>query len=558
MRNYFFVPLILLFSYLSAQYNYDRDQRHVLYLVHKNEVEQAIDRYFDLVKETGVQNYEILQEMALNLMKKGAKSTNPEIQTLSMYGAGLANNATSLEILETGLHSSNPETQMIALHFIASSPEDRSHILLSEAMSSPFLMMRMEAAYFMAARKHPHAVGHIEALMQRLPPYFKPYFPNFFALAGTTEAISILKQLLEDPQPVVRIGAILSAALFQRDDLLPAIRKKASYAHTAELEAIAVAIGYLKDSNSIPILRKFTQIGSDSLKIAAYKALYSLGDTTVASAAIELAKTNNVYAIEALGYMEEGRDALLKLINSSDLQIRINAAIALLKLRDSRCVPFLYEVFVKDMRDLAFQPISSMGRGATALKIIPSSELRTQDPTVDLSYSAALKEQLLSEAAGLEISAFLTLAEMIFLSQQNALIPSVIGHLEKLQTNGAISLLKKYSQKTGMPFLRGYCNLALYRMGLEGPYEKQLIKWIEGQKHEEIIRLRPVVPNSTSLEKTTFILSPEETSRLLIDAFSAVAARQNEKSIELLLRIIQKGNPLNRYALAGLLIRATE
>lgn len=534
------------------------DQRHALYLMHTQEVEQAIDRYLELAEKTGSQNYEILQQMALSLMRQGSKSKDPQVQILSMYGAGLANSAQSIDILETGINSHNPEAQMVALHFIANSPDDYSSRLLSEAMSSQFLMMRMEAAYYMAAKKHPRAVGHIESLMHRLPEFFKPYFPNFFALAGTSEAMAILTHLLDDPHPVVRIGAILSAAAFGRDDLLPHIRKKASHAHSAELEAIALALGTLKDSSSVPTLRKMTQIGSDTLKISAFKALHNLGDTTVQSSLTDLALQGNVFAVEALGSMHGSEDTLLKLANARDLQIRVNAAISLLKLGDSRCVPYLYEIFVKDIRDLALQPLFSMGRGAQAIKVIPSADLRSKDPTIDLSYSLGIKEQLLQQSAALEEGAFLTLAEMIFLSKQNALIPSVIYHLEQMQSQGALSLLMKYSQKTGMPFLRGYCNLALYRLQLEGPYEKQLIQWIEDQKHEELIQLRAMVPNSTKMDQTNFALTPEETSRLLIDAFTAIAARQNEKSITLLLKAIQKGNPLNRYALAGLLLRATE
>jgi hypothetical protein len=55
-----------------------------------------------------------------------------------------------------------------------------------------------------------------------------------------------------------------------------------------------------------------------------------------------------------------------------------------------------------------------------------------------------------------------------------------------------------------------------------------------------------------------YTLTSEETSQLLIDSFVAVASRQDEKSIDFLIKAIKLGSTQNRYALVGLLMRATE
>ena len=59
-------------------------------------------------------------------------------------------------------------------------------------------------------------------------------------------------------------------------------------------------------------------------------------------------------------------------------------------------------------------------------------------------------------------------------------------------------------------------------------------------------------------EQSDYTLSTEETSRLLIDSLLAIANRRNEKSIALVLNAMQHGLPQNRYAIMGLLMRATE
>ena len=75
--------------------------------------------------------------------------------------------------------------QLLSLHFLTQFEDDKVSDLLNQAMSSDFLSTRMEAAFYMAQKKHPHATGQIEGLMFRLPPPFKPYFPSFFAILGT-------------------------------------------------------------------------------------------------------------------------------------------------------------------------------------------------------------------------------------------------------------------------------------------------------------------------------------------------------------------------------------
>ena len=56
----------------------------------------------------------------------------------------------------------------------------------------------------------------------------------------------------------------------------------------------------------------------------------------------------------------------------------------------------------------------------------------------------------------------------------------------------------------------------------------------------------------------SFDLTPEENSRLLIEAYQAFAERNDERSIDTLIEVIKEGNPKNRPALAGLLLRAIQ
>lgn len=529
-----------------------------LYLMQQKKIEESIERYRDLAHLSGRHDFELLQQMGLILLQKGVQQDDPQSFLMTLFGAGFSNCARALDILEKGLDQPDPHIQLLSLNFIAKHEDDRADELLQKAMSSDFLSTRMEAAFHLALKKHPHAVGQIEGLMFRLPPIFKPYFPPLFALIGTNDATAILKRLIEDLDTPVRVESILQVAHLGRDDFLPLLRKRLSLSNVAELEATAFAIGALKDSSSIRKLQRLSKSPMESVRIASTLALLQLGDRSAIPDLFESAQNNNLFAIAALGFVTESEGILEALLQSDDLQIRINAAIALLQLRDPRSVPVLKEIFLQDARDLAFHPYGSIGRTLIAWKAVPSAELRSKDPTVDLSLSQAMREHLLREAIHLPEESFLHIAKLIIAHQQNDLVPTLISLLENLQTPAAIDLLKWGASKISSPLIRDYCHLSLYRLKEEGPYEEYVNHWVMNQKSSELIRLRPPLPLKYRLEQTDFSLTPDETSRLLIESFLAIASQRNEKSIDFLLKAIQLGNPQNRFALMGLLMRATE
>jgi len=536
----------------------DDAKMHALFLMQQNQVSESIERYREYCTLRGSPDFEVLQQMGYTLLQKGVAEADPQSYLMTLFGAGISGSSRSLDILETGLHHPDPQVQLLSLHFIAENEETRATELLNRAMSSDFLSTRMEAAFYLCQRKHPHAVGQIEGLMFRLPPVFKPYFPSFFALLGTSDATSVLKRLLEDTDPHVRVESILNVAKAGRDDFLPLLRKRLSHSHVMEVEATLYAIGHLKDSASHAKLKKHLTSPTDTLRIASALALLQLGDRSGVPILTDLAQKHNLFAIFALGSVSETEEILAQLGQSSDLQIRINATLALLARRDVRCIPSLYEVLLTDVRDLAFQPFGSVGRTLTCLKAIPSAELRSKDPTMDLSYSLTLREHFLRDAAHLSEESFLKICRQIFEKGQNDLVPTTILLLENLRTENAIALLKEGAGKLTSPLIRDYCHLALYRLKEEGPYEEYMTHWVANQRDADLIRLRPLLPWKYRMSQSDYTLSAEETSRLLIETFLSIANRRDEKSISLILDSIQHGNPQNRYALMGLLMRATE
>lgn len=533
-------------------------KHQICYLMQIKEIEASINLYEQYYKELGKHDFEILSQMAHILLEEGAKSKDAENQLLSLFGSSIAGVSTSLDLLEMGIHSSFPQTQIASIHYLGQMQDDRSDELLIKAMSSNFFPVRMEAAYQLANRKHRAAVGQIEALMQRIPPPFRFYFPQFFALIGTSEAITILKTLIEDPYTFVRVESILAAARYDRDDLLPAIRAAATHVNIAEQEAAACALGTLKDSKSLSKLRRMSKSKEETVSLSAAKALWMLGDNAAKSLIIDLAARKNLYAIGLLNDMEEAKELLAALIQDPNPQVQLNATIAFLKLRDSRVLSPLQELLIKDTKDLGYVPQTSPGRALSYWRIIPSAAHQKQTLYDIPASTLYLKEHLLQEAIELPEKDFLHLALKIFESKESELIPSVVALVENLQTDTSIQLLEQNAHKAGAPLIRGYCQLALYRLHHQSSHAQALKNWIKAHCRDQMIEFRSILGIDQRVMDADSVLTPEENSRLLVDCYQALADAHEQNSIDLILQGIKEGHPKNRYVLAGLLLRALQ
>ncbi len=559
-------PLTILLLFLPAlpilaenQETKEPGKWRVAYLARTGKIGKALDTYLEDTLSSQEHDFEVLQQLGTILLEQGARSADPEKQLASIFGARLAGIASPLDVMEEGIRSQNPQTQLACIQSIASFQEDRCDELLLRAMSSPFLPIRLEAGYYLSLRKHPAATGQLEALLARVPPFFHFVFPEFFAVIGTKESMSILRGLMDDEEMSCRAEAVLSAARHGRDDLLATIRKKASYPHHAMQEAATTALMLLQDTSSLSHFKQAAKSSSSFVKLAGIKALVQFGDEEAKGLLIALLKEGDVYAIQAAGELEVGLDHLADLTHHNDFQVRINAAIGLLQARDTRALPTLLEILLRDARDLGIAMVSSPGRSLYAWKAIPSLKQRQEVEFSDLfAITLALREQFLRECLELGETSFLQVARCIFERGQGELIPLLCSLLENLRTADAIALLQQNANRIGFPLIRTYAALSLYRLGAIDPYEGVLKQWLVNHNKEEILRFRPLLPFHKRPISSHYELSPEETSLLLIEIYQAFANRHTKKSIDLILKAIREDRSNNRYALAGLLLHALQ
>ena len=543
------------FSVYTEPLSLAHQEGRILFLAQQGEHEQALKLYQTSCAEEP--DFELLHQIALKILSCGFQQKDPEAQLLALFGASISAHEDAYYILEESTKSRFPQIQLIAVSALSQLQNDRADRALISLLGSPSLEVRYEVIRHLCKKKHVLAVSQAESLMHKTPSSILSLYPPLFASVGDAHAMRILRKLLHHASTKVRLSVILSLIKYQRDDFLPQIRQQLTKQHYALQEASAYAIGTLKDSASIPQLERLTSSSYPTVKLAAHVALCDLGHSEKhLKFIVELAKKEDLYAISALKNFPEQSEVLLPFLKHPNLNVRFNALITLLHHHHPAAFELAPEVLIHDQRDLAFNTEYSPGQAFEIWKVTPSANQILKDDVKAYAEHISLQESVLKTIQEASPSQFISVAHRIFSSQQRHLIPETVQLLEDLQTEEAVACLKEHHQQLGSPFVRHCCNLGLYRLQEPGPYGDQLQKWIKSQMKTEFIRFKPFTP--WEIEKNGYQITPEETSRLLIESFEAFASQRDKKGIETLIDAIATGHDKNKYALAGLLLRATQ
>ncbi|MDR3624603.1 MAG: HEAT repeat domain-containing protein [Chlamydiales bacterium] len=559
MYKYLVLIIYLLsFSSLEAQkcYNLKSLKAEILYKTRAGNLKGAIDVYKTYRSQIDGDDFELLQQIAFTTLEQGYRSKDPQEQFLAIYGAGMARSSRMLYIFERGLSNEDPKIQLASLYFLNDLHDDRADELVKKAMSSNYVVIRLEAAKMLAAKKDLNAALQIEGLMCKLDPVLLPLFPPLFALAGDTYSTIMLKKFLSDPNPELRLATILSIIDYKRDDLLPRLRTLAIHGNHEEQEAASFALGELKDRGSLKILETQSKCNKESVRLAALLSLYKLGDIKVIDCIAKLALQGNIFAISALGNLPETEELLFLLSKNANITVRFNAALALLQKRDARCTQVLLEILLKDSKDLAVIEYPSPGFVMSAWRVVHSASARVDPTSQEAEILTTTKDKILSATIDLPTEDFFKLAAILLDTNDPELVPTLISLIESLKSTQATEFLVKELQRAGAPLLRSYCNLALFRLREPGPYAEYVRAWVKELRNIDLITFRPFMPRTRG--ESSYALTPGETSRLFVEALTALSNQKDPEAIDALLTAISGGYPSNRYALAGLLIRATE
>ncbi|MCH9609534.1 MAG: hypothetical protein S4CHLAM45_09300 [Chlamydiales bacterium] len=527
---------------------------HILYHIHHGDTHAGFSRYLETIGDKE-HDYALLQQAGINLLMQGSCEKETETQLMCLLGAGVSLCPPLLPILEKAIQSKEIQPQLVSLNFLSMLEDDGADKLLFEALSSPYLLVRLEACFQLSKKNHPAVLEHLQSLIVKVPPAIHPLFPQIVINLDSNSANQMMRQLLSDSDLATRCESIMAVARAKRDDFLPQIRTLATQTQVVQQECAATALGELRDRASINTLRSLATSKQKSVRLAASYALYQLGEKKAVE--LILNEGEDLLAIALLGQIQtdEASNQLTKYAREGTRDIKLNAIIALLQQRDKRALPYLEELLLSEKKDIGYIHASSPGGGIKIWKTVSSASHKQKIYPSISQDTLQLRSSIIMMALELDEESFLNLATTITEEKLKQLIPLTLELLSNHRSKESIALLKQQQQQASSDFVRTYCDLALYKLGEEGPYESNLIKWVDQRKHTLMIRFKQ---EPSSERRTKHLLTPEEESRLLIDCYEALAAAQNRQGIETLIHAIAEGNKQNRYALAGLLIRTTE
>ncbi len=511
----------------------------------------------ELPKKNG-HDFERLQLLALKLLEEKKEEIDPGEFLSLIIASRLSHHKGLLSIPERGLSHPRMDIQIASLRTLADLQEDEGYQKIVKALQSPYIPVRLEAAYVLAERKYPEIEGHLAAQMNRLPEECLFPFPSLFALSDTPSSRKMLKKFLTGDNEMLRNETLRVITERKMTEFLPEIRLFRDRQDPILQEICAYASGVFRDEESLPFLKELTINSPDPISLVAYYSLYLLGDRSALHSIERKAAEGHLPAIALLGECNGESEPLRALLYHNNPQVRLNAALSLLKKKDPACLPEITRLFTVSEEETAILPYTSPGKMLTTRKIVLKTNRGMKNDPYPYEISDRYKREILSLCAALPEKNFLSFAESVADSGATIFFSPLVRLIEESGTEESIDLLKAWHQKAGHPLLRKRSDLALFRLDRKGPWKEKLFEELRRDTSEDLLPLPVILPWDPAPASSPFEITPEENARLLLEAYLSIAEKQDPEGLKILLNRLNKTSLKNRYILAGILIRAAD
>ena len=255
----------------------------------------SLNKYREYHKKSGEHNYKLLREMALIIIENAITWGTEEDTLLSLIAMELANEDSFTHHLGKLIKSRYYPVQAKTLSLLRQIDNDYSEMLIKSCLSSNFIMLRLEALSILVQKHNKSALGQVEALMNMVHKHYHPVFVDFYAMAGTKYAISVLKKMINDKDLNLNLATILAAKNYHIEEMIPNLRHSLTHTSPIIQEAAASALGVFSDSYSTSKLKALTLSAHDETKLAALLALYKMDMPDHKAEIISLAKSGNLF-----------------------------------------------------------------------------------------------------------------------------------------------------------------------------------------------------------------------------------------------------------------------
>ena len=512
--------------------------------IQKNQTDSAIHRALTL-NELGNLDYASVDHLASNLIEKGLLSDKPQEILVALYAALTCEKTLDVGRLDNLFKLEIPFIQHLILTHFQNFELQLIYPTLKRALSSMDLGVRLHACQILASSGHKEGLGQLEALMHRLPLEFRYIFADIFAQVGSKDAHIQLKTLLEDKLWTNRVAALLAVADFRQDGLIHYLRTSLSHTQPAEIEAAAYGLGCFGDVDSIPKLENLLKSKVDEIALSSALALHRMGVVSAKNYILEKAKENNLYAIHILSQTQIDAKELNFLLNSKDINTRLNAAISLVKKRHPAG---LLEAFSL-LRDLPpIMPKFSAGRTLFSLKM----DRRTQTIDYAIAFRKRYAFELLLEMFCYPFEELKPYLDSLI--KQKEFVPIITYLLQERNDEVSSSYLHKLSQTPGNPYLRIHSDLMLYQKKPTIYLRNKLLEFLKSYQSEALISFEGGLKKELRFSEMFLEPTPEEKSELFIQIMQALSSQKDKQITKAFIDLLEKGHPANRPLISAYLL----
>lgn len=527
----------------------------------EGEVNRAVAAYLDASRVGKAHEMSTLKKIAKQQMLQGIRSSSSALQLLSIFAISMSQSGELIGCLEEALESSQPEVALAALRALASFNTDRSARAIQNAMRSNYLGLRIEASFLLAEQKRIDAAEQIEALMHKCPEPVMGLFAQLFAKGGSRHDLALLAQLMSHSSPYVRSSAVLSAAQYERRSLETNLIAALSHTHPLEVEAAAFAAGHLRLEAGLDRLKGLTESPSVAVRLSALFALDKLGDHEALAQICGLASKGDLFAIQFLGKRPSAEKVLENLLHYPDLDVAMNAAVSLLKIKNPKGLPLIVRLLASPGVGFAEHHLPAHTDRCYVRAPIHSQGIE-KNPGL-IHSTLAFKHQIVGLGLQLPNEAFLPFIDALIATENSESISLAADALALRGTDECMDKLNELRQRPGAPWLRMRCALALYKITRDIKYLSEVKAWLFANIDHEIIELMPYGANPTKLarefsDSSRHELRPSETSALLIEAWMTLAHSESDAGLNLILEALHQSPVESRLVLAGLLMKALQ
>jgi HEAT repeat protein len=533
----------------------------ILYLFSKGEQIKGFKKYLEYYEKIKDHDYKLLREISLMIIEDGIAKGTEEDALLSLIAIEVANEHCFSHHFGKLMQSRFFPVQAKTLSLLKNIETEQSEMIIKSCLSSDFIMLRLEALSILVQKHNETALGQVEALMNMVPKYYHPMFVDFYALAGTKYALSIMKQMISDKDLNLNLATIVAARNYHLEELIPNLRHSLTHTSPIIQEAAASSLGSFHDAYSISKLEALTKSNHEETKLAALFALYTMGQKDRQDEILSLAKKDNLFAISLLSKVEKSEKPLHEIYYSDDNNLRINSAITMLDQKDPLCAPVIKDLITLDTDVYFLDLLYSAGRSFTALKMSPLSTLENLQMLPSMQgRTIMIQNQLLTKCIDLPRNAFMAIIEDIFSKKRNNLIPTAIALLENFDDDDSRAYLIEKTKSLGAPFIRTACHLSLWKSTQNEIHKEAVSAWLkEYGKHEMVSISQKATKNEEKKPSLAgYELTLEEKSHLLIQSFLTISGSREKSGLDCILDAMISGHEKNRIPLAGVLLKTIQ